>query len=116
MKNKETYNEETKKPKNKFFKLFDMNRDGKGVYEFEDRTPNLKFFFKLYFRKFSKILQLNLLMLFQVMPIVAIILMIFMGNKVPSPKDVSYAPLFGINLISSSIVTLLFGKTETMGR
>ena len=33
--------------KDKKFKLFDMNRDGKGVYEQESRKPTLKFFFHL---------------------------------------------------------------------
>ena len=98
----DNYNEESEAPK-KRFRLFDMNRDGKGVYEEEDRTPNLKFFFKLYFRKFSKIIQLNLLMLFQVMPIVAIILMFFMGNKTPTATNVAFAPLYGIDSIASSL-------------
>ena len=47
--------------KKKKFKLFDMNRDGKGVEVGEDRTPNLKFFFKQFGRKFSKIISLNIL-------------------------------------------------------
>ncbi|MBE6649666.1 MAG: hypothetical protein E7614_09185, partial [Ruminococcaceae bacterium] len=53
----------------KKFKLFDMNRDGKGVNPGEDTTPNLKFFFKQLARKFSKIISLNILMIFQVIPI-----------------------------------------------
>ena len=67
MKKRYDYNETESEPKKKKFRLFDMNRDGKGVEEEEDRTPNLKFFFKLFFRKFSKLIQLNLLMIFQVL-------------------------------------------------
>ena len=52
----------------KKFKLFDSNRDGKGVYEQENRKPTLKFFFILVKRKFTQLLQLNLLMLFMVIP------------------------------------------------
>ena len=49
------------------FKLFDMNRDGKGVDKNEIiGPPNLKNFFKSYFRKFTKLLSVNLLMLLQV--------------------------------------------------
>ncbi len=102
MRNFDNYSNESEQPK-KRFRLFDMNRDGKGVYEQEDRTPNFKFFFKLYFRKFSKLVQLNLLMIFQVAPILAIVLMFFMGNKTPTVTNVSYAPLYGINSIANSV-------------
>ncbi len=84
----------------KKFKLFDMNRDGKGVYEIEDRKPTLAFFFKLYFRKFSQLLQLNLLMLFMVLPIIAVVIMYFMGNKTPTATEILYAPLYGISNVS----------------
>ena len=46
--------------KNKKFKLFDMNRDGKGVDPGDDTTPNLGFFFKQLWRKLSKIITLNI--------------------------------------------------------
>ncbi len=90
-------NTDTNKKK---FKLFDMNRDGKGVYEVEDRKPTLAFFFKLYFRKFSQLLQLNLLMLFTVLPIIAVVIMYFMGNKTPTATEILYAPLYGISNVS----------------
>lgn len=103
MKNKYDYSQTENEQKKKKFRLFDMNRDGKGVDEHEDRTPNLKFFFKLYFRKFSKLIQLNLLMIFQVLPIIAIALMYIYGNKTPTVTDVSFAPLYGISAIANSI-------------
>jgi hypothetical protein len=62
--------ETTKKRK---FKLFDPNREGKGVYEQEDRKPNLKFFFVLTKRKFTQLLQLNLMMLFMILPLLVIL-------------------------------------------
>ncbi len=103
MKKRYDYNETESEPKKKKFRLFDMNRDGKGVEEDEDRTPNLKFFFKLFFRKFSKLIQLNLLMIFQVLPIIAIVLMYIYGNKTPTATDVSFAPLYGIDSLANSV-------------
>ena len=70
--------------KKKKFKLFDVNRDGKGVYEVESRKPTLGFFFKLFFRKFSQLLKLNLMMLFIVLPILIFIGIYFLGNKTPT--------------------------------
>ena len=87
----------------KRFKLFDMNRDGKGVYEHETRKPTILFFFKLYFRKFSQILQLNLLMLFMVLPIVAALFIFFLGNKTNTATDTLFAPLYGLNISTSSL-------------
>ncbi len=83
----------------KKFKLFDMNRDGKGVYEQENRKPTFLFFFKLYFRKFSQLLQLNLLMLFMVIPLFVVIAVYFLGDKTPTVTNALYAPLYGINTV-----------------
>ena len=91
------------KIKKKKFKLFDMNRDGKGVYETESRKPTLGFFFKLYFRKFTQLLQLNLLMLFMVIPLIAVIFVYFLGDKTPTVTDAMYAPLYGISTSLPSI-------------
>ncbi len=91
--------ENTKKKK---FKLFDMNRDGKGVYEEESRKPTFGFFFKLYFRKFTQLLQLNLMMLFMVIPLVAVVFIYFLGDKTPTVTDTMYAPLYGIATSSPS--------------
>jgi len=84
---------ETKKKK---FKLFDMNRDGKGVDDFEDRKPTLKFFFKLYFRKFTQLLQLNLLMLLMAIPFIVMIFVFLLGQKTPTVTSMMFAPLYGI--------------------
>ena len=84
----------------KKFKLFDMNRDGKGVYEKESRKPTLLFFFKLLARKFTQLLQLNLLMLFLVIPILVVIGVYFLGDKAATVTELSFAPLYGINQIS----------------
>lgn len=87
----------------KKFKLFDMNRDGKGVYEHETRKPTFAFFFKLFFRKFSQLLQLNLLMLFMVLPIIIAIFMFLLGNKTNIATDALFAPLYGLNVSTSAL-------------
>ncbi len=88
---------ETKKRKK--IKLFDMNRDGKGAIE-ENRKPTFAFFFKLFFRKFGNLLRLNLLMLFQIIPILVFLGVYFLGDKSPAATSVLFAPLNGINQIS----------------
>lgn len=88
--------------KTKKFKLFDLNRDGKGVYEAESRKPNLKFFFILLWRKLVQLLQLNLMMLFQVLPILGIVLINIFGAKTSNVANTVYAPLYGISKIVDS--------------
>lgn len=81
---------------NKKFKLFDLNRDGKGVDKGEDRTPNLKFFFKQFGRKFSKIISINILMVFQIIPLlVCAYLYLFVMPKTSSLNYPEFAALFG---------------------
>ena len=94
MKNKNT----NRKP----FKLFDLNRDGKGVYEQENRKPNLKFFFVLLWRKFTQLLQLNVIMLLQVLPILGIVLINIFGARTSNVSAPLYAPLYGISKIVDS--------------
>ena len=86
----------------KKFKLFDLNRDGKGVYEKEDRKPNLKFFFVLYFRKFSQLIQLNLLMLMQIAPIIGVIVLFVFGASTYNVTSPLYAPMYGISKLVES--------------
>lgn len=95
-----------KKDQTKKFRLFDFNRDGKGVDPGEDTTPNLKFFFKQLWRKLSKIISLNLLMDIQVLPILLAIYLYFFGS--PTTPSVSYSEfpvLYGMQQISSSAMS-----------
>ncbi len=90
------------------FKLFDMNRDGKGVDANEDRTPNLRFFFKQFGRKFTKIISVNILMIFQVLPLLLALYVYFIASpKTPTQYYPEYSALFGIQEASSSIVSSL---------
>ncbi|MBQ9085866.1 MAG: DUF624 domain-containing protein [Clostridia bacterium] len=91
-----------KTKKQKKFKLFDMNRDGKGVYEVETRKPTLGFFFVLLKRKFTQLLQLNLLMLFMVIPLLVILGLYLMGTKTPTVTEAAYVPLYGISQVLPS--------------
>ena len=87
------------------FNPFDMNRDGKGVEKGEDTTPNLKFFFKQFGRKFSKIISLNILMIFQVIPLIICLYMYFVASPTtPTQYYPEYAALFGIQEASSTAV------------
>ncbi len=86
----------------KKFKLFDQNRDGKGVYEHETRKPTLKFFFVLLKRKFTQLLQLNLLMLMMIIPLAVILGIYLLGAKTPSITDPMLVPLQGIEMIHST--------------
>ena len=89
-------------------KLFDMNRDGKGVEKDEDTTPNLLFFFKQFGRKFSKIISLNILMMFQVLPILlSVYLYIFATPTTPTQYHPEYASLFGVHEASGNAVSSL---------
>lgn len=95
-------NTKRKPEKKKKFKLFDLNRDGKGVDKQESRKPTLKFFFVLLFRKFSQLLQVNLLMLGMVIPLLIVGGLYLLGTKTPSLTDSLYAPLHGITEILPS--------------
>ena len=66
------YNEE--KPKKKRFKLFDTQREGKGVSK-EDANlpPRLKKFFILYRRDFGRLLSVNILMVLGNFPLLFLI-------------------------------------------
>lgn len=98
---------ENKEKKSKF-KLFDMNRDGKGVDPGEDTTPNLKFFFKQLGRKFSKILSLNMLMIFQIIPILVALYMYFVASPTtPTQYYPEYSVLFGIGEASTTAVSAI---------
>ena len=70
--------------------------------EVEDTTPTLKFFFKLLWRKAAKLLTLNLMMIFQVIPLVVALLVYFFGATTPTVEHAVYAPLLGTYIASGS--------------
>lgn len=94
-----------------------MNKDGKGVKKDEDTRPTFLNFFKNFFRKFPQLLRLNILMIFQIIPIIIIIFAYFLGPKSPTVTNVTFAPLYGINQASGaqSVSALLDLSSIQMG-
>lgn len=96
-----------KKKKFQIPNIFNMNRDGKGVDPGEDTTPNLKYFFKLVFRKFSNLLTLNLMMFGMVLPIVIAIYVFFSGPQMPTMSSPAFSALMGAQLTGNGGTELL---------
>ncbi len=76
-------------------KLLDPMRDGKGVEKGEDTTPNLKYFFKQWGRKFWKLISLNFFMVVQILPLLGCIFLYLGGPKVSTQYDPLYSVLLG---------------------
>ena len=96
-----------KQKKFKIPNIFDMNRDGRGVEPGEDTTPNLKYFFKLVFRKFSKLLTLNLMMFAMVLPIAIAAYVFFNGPQMPTMSSPAFSALMGSQLTGAGGSELL---------
>ena len=77
------------------FKLFDSQREGRGVEKGEDTTPNLKYFFKMLGRKFWKLVSVNLIMLFQIVPLIAGVMVYILGPKTSTVMYPTYSALLG---------------------
>ena len=98
--------------KEKKFKLLGF----KEIEKEEDTTPNLKYYFKSLWRKFPRLLSINLIMLFQIIPF----LIAFYAYTALMPRiDVFDNPLYpvvqGIHSVShssvSSVLMNIFGST-----
>lgn len=69
----------------------------------EEKTePTLKFFFKLLFRKFSKLVTLNLMMLFTVIPFIAVFFIYFFSSQSYSQIAPEFASLLGVHTVANS--------------
>ena len=100
--------------KAKGFRLFDPMRDGPGVEKGEDTTPNLKYFFKLWGRKFWKLITLNLIMLLQIIPLLICLYMYLAGPKTATAYFPLSLPLLGAQTVQptsfgSTLQTLFAG-------
>lgn len=107
--NKET--EEKKKSRFPFFKKKESKGVTKEEAELEANAPrDLKFFFKLFGRRFSKLLTLNFLMLFQIIPLLAAFYGYLQGPTTPVQTSVFSQTVFGVRLFSDApALTLLDG-------
>ena len=83
------------------FNLFNKNKDIPDLLE-ENTAPTLGYFFKLLLRKFSKLVTLNLMMLFQVFPLLGIFLIYFFASKTYSQLEPEFASLLGLQTASGS--------------
>ena len=92
------------KKKKRIFRIFDMNRDGKGVDKCENLKPTFPNFFKYFFRKFGYLLRLNLMMIVQIIPIIVIVCAYLLGPKSPTATNLLFAPMFGVEQASSSVL------------
>ncbi len=98
--------------KKKKFRLLDPMRDGKGVEKGEDTRPTLKRFFKLWGRKFWRLISLNLIMLVQILPLLGCVGLFFAGPKVPTQYSPLYAPLLGAQTaLPTTAGTTIFNST-----
>ena len=77
------------------FNFLSPMRDGKGVEKGEDLTPNLKRFFKLWGRKFWKLISLNFFAVVQILPLLGCLFLYLGGPKIPTQYDPLYNTLLG---------------------
>ena len=84
----------------KKLRLLNPMRDGKGVEKGEDTTPNLRYFFKLWGRKFWKLISLNFLMLVQILPLAGCLFLYLGGPKVSTQYDPLYSVLLGAQTVT----------------
>ncbi len=96
-----------KQKKFKIPNIFDMNRDGRGVEPGENTTPNLAYFFKLVFRKFSNLLTLNLMMFAMVLPIAIAVYVFFNGPQMPTMSSPAFSAIMGAQLTGAGGSELL---------
>ncbi len=78
------------------FNLFNFNKDGKGVEKNENTTPNISFYFKSLWRKFPRLISINLLMLVQFVPLLVAFLTYFWSDTIPTFIDPRFPVYYGI--------------------
>ena len=79
-----------------------FRRNHKEITENEDRTPTLKFFFKLLFRRAGTLVTLNFMMLFLVIPIIVAVFLCIFAPTTPLTTSPLFAPLYGVSVLAES--------------
>ena len=104
------------KEKKKFniYNLLNPAKDGKGVKKEPDAPRNLKYFFKLYLRYFSRLTTVNLFVIFGNFPIFFALFGLsgYLNKEGIIPASPMFGPLFGSQLISgtsSPVAAALYG-------
>ncbi|MBQ1259149.1 MAG: hypothetical protein IIX97_03460 [Clostridia bacterium] len=93
------------KKKKKEFVLIDFNKNGAGV-EKDDETLSgppytIKRGTRLFFSHYWKMISINMLSLFFVIPLALVLIFYFTGPKTPVQETVIYAPLAGISVFEA---------------
>lgn len=83
------------------YNLFNGDRDRPDA-KWEDTTPNLRHFFRLFGRKFWRLLSVNLIMLPMVVPILVAVMLYLGIQTTPTQQTALFAPLYGANLIEAT--------------
>ena len=87
---------------NNKFRFWPFGHKQNEITEDEDRTPTLKFFFKLLFRRAGGLVTLNFMMLFLLIPIIAGVFIYISAPTTPTTVTPLYAPIYGVSLITDS--------------
>lgn len=97
--------------KKKWYNIFGITKKEKTDAEEDIVGPlNIKNFFKLLKRRFSKLLTVNFLMLFEVVPVIAALFAMVWGPSVFSPDNKMLGALYGTMIASNSqLNSILYG-------
>ena len=103
------------KKNKKEFVLIDFNKEGKGVDKNDETLSGppytLKRGTRLFFSRFWKLLAINFLVFFAVIPIVLIVIFDSTGPKTPVQETIIFSPLAGISVFeahNSPSIELIF--------
>ena len=95
------------KEKKKFniYNLINPTKDGKGVKKEPDSPRNLKYFFKMYLRYFTRLTSVNLFIIFGNFPVFFGLFGLsgYLNTDGIAPASSMFAPFFGSQLISGTV-------------
>ena len=83
-------------------KLFNLKKNVVEISTPEDTTPNIAYFFKLLWRKLSRLISINLLSLLQLAPLLAAFLIYFWADTTPSITNPMYPALQGAIMLGEA--------------
>ena len=77
-------------------KLFNFKKDRPEILFAEDTTPNIKYYFKLLWRKFTKLMSINLLAILQFLPLIVGFFVYFWAETKPTITSTMFPVMQGI--------------------
>ena len=80
----------------KEFKLFNYNKDGKGVQKEPEGPKDLKNFFKYFGSKFTRLVTVNMYFIFGNFPLLFLAASTLFNRDSTGPAHVMFAPLYGV--------------------